>query len=195
MGTVWDMGNATAPQLTGVLFDRDGTLIHDVPYNGDPGRVVPMAGALDAVDTLRRAGLKVGVISNQSGVGRGLLTTQQVWQVNARVDDLLGPFDAWFVCPHAPENLCQCRKPNPGMVEAAARHWRVDAASLAVIGDIGADVGAALAAGARSVLVPTAATRREEILLAPQIAGTLGEAVELLVGMPGSASACRPVKA
>lgn len=177
------MSNATAQQLTGVLFDRDGTLIHDVPYNGDPARVAAMAGARAAVDSLRRAGLKIGVISNQSGVGRGLLTPQQVWMVNARVEDLLGPFDAWFICPHVPEDVCPCRKPNPGMVLTAARHWSVETSSLAVIGDIGADVGAALAAGARPVLVPTAATRNEEIMLAPEVAKSLEEAVALLLGL------------
>ncbi len=168
-------------RLAGVLFDRDGTLIHDVPYNGDPGLVVPMTGARDAVDGLRRAGLKVGIISNQSGVGRGLISTAEVWAVNARVEELLGPFDAWFICPHAPDEGCPCRKPQPGMVKSAARLWGVDASALAVVGDIGADVMAAAAAGARSVLVPTAVTRSEEILQAPAVAQNLGEAVALLL--------------
>lgn len=176
------MGIGTAQQLTGILFDRDGTLIHDVPYNGDPAKVVPVARAREAVESLRRAGLKVGVISNQSGIGRGLLTREQVDAVNARVEELLGPFDAWFVCPHAPEDACRCRKPKPAMVQAAARRWGVEVVSLAVVGDIGADVGAAASAGARSVLVPTAVTRSEEILQAPQVAGSLEEAVALLLG-------------
>ncbi len=181
------MSNATAQQLTGILFDRDGTLIHDVPYNGDPAKVVPMAGAREAVERLRRAGLKVGVISNQSGIGRGLLTPEQVDAVNIRVEQLLGPFDDWFICPHAPEAACPCRKPKPGMVQAAARRWGVEAATLAVVGDIGADVGAATSAGARSVLVPTAVTRSEEILLARNVADNLRDAVAFLLG-PANAS-------
>ncbi|PYI37265.1 haloacid dehalogenase [Arthrobacter psychrolactophilus] len=189
------MSNATKQQLAGVLFDRDGTLIHDVPYNGDPARVTTIAGARAAVDCVRRAGLKIGVISNQSGVGRGLLTPQQVTMVNARVEDLLGPFDAWFICPHAPEQGCPCRKPNPGMVLMAARRWSVGTRSLAVIGDIGADVGAALAAGARPVLVPTTATRKKEILLAPEVTESLQEAVALLLGLPTPNAPSRPVKA
>lgn len=169
-------------RLAGVLFDRDGTLIHDVPYNGDPALVVPMHGARDAVEGLRRAGLKVGIISNQSGVGRGVISTEQVWAVNARVEELLGAFDAWFICPHTPDDGCQCRKPQPGMVKSAARLWGVRASALAVVGDIGADVSAAAAAGARSVLVPTVATLSEEILQAPAVAQNLGEAVTLLLG-------------
>jgi HAD superfamily hydrolase (TIGR01662 family) len=68
-----------------VLFDRDGTLIVDVPYNGDPARVVPMPGARAALDRLRAAGVRVGVVSNQSGIARGLLTRAQVEAVNARM--------------------------------------------------------------------------------------------------------------
>ena len=86
--------------IRAVLFDRDGTLVHDVPYNGDPERVSTVAGAAQAVQRLREAGLKVGVVTNQSGVGRGMLTPEQVAAVNSRVDELLGPFETWQVCPH-----------------------------------------------------------------------------------------------
>jgi HAD superfamily hydrolase (TIGR01662 family) len=65
----------------------------------------------------------VGVVSNQSGIGRGLLTRAQVDAVNARVAELLGPFDTWQLCPHAPEEDCACRKPRPGMVLARPPHW------------------------------------------------------------------------
>lgn len=172
------------PTLRAVLFDRDGTLVHDQPYNGDPGLVRPVPGAADAVRRLRHAGLKVGVVSNQSGVGRGLLTDGQVHQVNTRVDQLLGPFDTWQVCTHAPEALCSCRKPAPGLVLAAARSLGVQPWQCAVIGDIGADVGAALAAGARPVLVPTDVTSPQEVADAPVVATDLAGAVELLLEKP-----------
>jgi histidinol phosphatase-like enzyme len=74
-----------------VLFDRDGTLVRDVPYNGDPSRVEPMPGARAALDRLRAAGVRTAVVSNQSGVARGLLTRDQVDAVNARVEEVLGP--------------------------------------------------------------------------------------------------------
>jgi histidinol-phosphate phosphatase family protein len=167
-----------------VLLDRDGTLIVDVPYNGDPARVVPVDGARAAVDRLRTAGVRLAVVSNQSGIGRGVLSAADVDAVNARVEDLLGPLGPWVVCPHAPDDDCACRKPRPGLVLEAAARLGVDPRRCAVIGDIGADVQAARAAGARAVLVPTAATREAEVRAAPERATTLGEAVDLLLGAP-----------
>ncbi|MEJ2863542.1 HAD-IIIA family hydrolase [Actinomycetospora flava] len=146
-----------------VLFDRDGTLVVDVPYNGDPAAVAPMPAAAAALDRVRAAGVPVGVVSNQSGVARGLLDPAQVIAVNARVEELLGPFAVWQWCPHGDGDGCPRRKPAPGMVLDAAAALGVAPGEVAVIGDIAADVGAADAAGARAVLVPTAATRGEEV--------------------------------
>jgi histidinol-phosphate phosphatase family protein len=167
-----------------VLLDRDGTLVVDVPYNGDPARVTPVPGAREAVDRLRAAGVALAVVSNQSGVARGMLTPSQVTAVNRRVEELLGPLGPWFVCPHTPEDGCECRKPAPGMVLRAARALGVRPEHCAVIGDTGADVDAAMAAGARGVLVPNAVTRREEIARASEVAPDLGSAVARLLGAP-----------
>lgn len=149
--------------VAAVLFDRDGTLIEDVPYNGDPARVRLMPGAREAVDLLRVRGIAIGVVSNQSGIGRGLLTEQDVRRVNARVDELLGTLGTWVYCPHAPEEGCPCRKPRPGLVIDAARRLGVPPGACLVIGDIAADMGAARAAGARGVLVPNARTLPAEV--------------------------------
>jgi HAD superfamily hydrolase (TIGR01662 family) len=173
---------AWAPLPRAVLFDRDGTLIHDVPYNGDPARVRPMPGAVDVVNELRAHGLRLGVISNQSGVARGRLTQDDVRRVNARVDEIFGPFDVWQWCPHAATEGCACRKPAPGMVLAAASRLGVPPEQVVVIGDIGADVEAARAAGARAVLVPTPRTRVDEVRRAGLVARTLAEAVSLALG-------------
>lgn len=167
--------------MDAVLLDRDGTLVLDVPYNGDPDRVRPLVGAAAALDRLRAAGLPLGVVTNQSGVARGLLTREQVDQVNARVDQLLGPFDTFQVCPHGPAEGCSCRKPAPGMVQAAAAQLGVLPARCVLIGDIGSDIAAAQAAGARSVLVPTRVTLEEEVAAAPVTAPTLGAAVDLVL--------------
>ncbi|MFF5533817.1 D-glycero-alpha-D-manno-heptose-1,7-bisphosphate 7-phosphatase [Streptomyces cinerochromogenes] len=150
-------------RLSAVLFDRDGTLVADVPYNGDPDRVRLLPGAAAAVALARAHGLATGVVSNQSGIGRGLLTTDQVHRVNERADELLGGLDAWLFCPHAPDTGCACRKPRPGLVRMAAARLGVPPAECLVIGDIAADVLAARAAGARGVLVPNAATAPEEV--------------------------------
>ena len=106
--------------------------------------------------------------------------------MNARVEELLGPFDNWQVCPHAPADGCGCRKPRPGLVLAAAAALGVPAERCVVIGDIGADVGAARAAGARAVLVPTTATRPEEVAAAPAVAADLVAAVELALAGGGA---------
>lgn len=175
---------SNASTLKAVLFDRDGTLVVDVPYNGDPQRVEPYPGARRVLDGLRGMGLATGVLSNQSGIARGLLTAEEVNSVNARVEDLLGPFDVWEVCPHGADDGCLCRKPAPGMIHSACRRLGIDPSEAAFIGDIGSDVEAAAAAGARGVLVPTPQTRTEEVEAAPEVAADLEQAVALLFREP-----------
>jgi HAD superfamily hydrolase (TIGR01662 family) len=160
-----------------VLFDRDGTLVVNVPYNGDPSAVEPVPGAREAVGLLREQGLRLGVVTNQSGIGRGYIGVADAEAVNARVDELLGPFGTWELCPHAPHAGCDCRKPQPGLVERAARHLGVSPAECVVIGDQISDVQAAGAAGAKAVLVPSPDTppaARGEVAVA---CADLGEAV------------------
>lgn len=164
-----------------VLFDRDGTLVVDVPYNGDPDLVEPVPTARAALDKLRHAGIPTAVVSNQSGIARGLLTHRQVEAVNDRIEQLLGPLGPWTWCPHGPDEGCECRKPAPGLVLEAARRLGVDPRQVAVVGDIGADIDAARAAGARAVMVPTPRTRAEEIAAAPDVASDLESAVDLLL--------------
>lgn len=130
-----------------VLFDRDGTLVVDVPYNGDPEKVVPVEGAREVLDRLRAAELKLGVVSNQSGIGRGMISYAQMEAVNARIEALLGHFDGWFVCPHAPEDDCECRKPKPKLLLDAASEFGVEPAACVFIGDKDEDVEAARNAG------------------------------------------------
>ncbi|SDM59182.1 haloacid dehalogenase superfamily, subfamily IA, variant 3 with third motif having DD or ED/haloacid dehalogenase superfamily, subfamily IA, variant 1 with third motif having Dx(3-4)D or Dx(3-4)E [Allokutzneria albata] len=162
-----------------VLFDRDGTLVEDVPYNGNPSLVRPMPGAVAAVAAARAGGLAVGVVSNQSGIGRGLLTWDEVGAVNARVEEVFGGFDTWQICPHTPDEGCACRKPEPGMVLAACAELGVLPEETVFVGDIEADVLAAERAGTRSVLVPTPVTLPDEVHRAETVAADLPEAVRL----------------
>jgi HAD superfamily hydrolase (TIGR01662 family) len=166
-----------APEL--VLFDRDGTLVHDVPYNSEPRLVRPVAGARQALDRLRAAGVRVGMVTNQSGVGTDRIRPEELTAVQHRVMSLLGPFDVVEVCPHAPEEGCECRKPRPGLVRSACSRLAVDPTRCVVVGDIGSDLAAARAAGARGLLVPTTATRRSEVEAAGRAVVTdLGSAVD-----------------
>jgi HAD superfamily hydrolase (TIGR01662 family) len=178
--------HATATTGTGapsaVLFDRDGTLVRDVPYNGDPALVEILPTVREAVGLLRERGVPIGVVSNQSGVARGLISIDDVRAVNGRVDELMGPFDVWCVCPHGPDDDCACRKPRPGLVLEACDRLGVDPHDAVVIGDIGADLGAAAAAGATGVLVPTEVTLVPEVVAAPFVTSTVLEAVELVLG-------------
>ncbi|MEU3622870.1 HAD family hydrolase [Amycolatopsis coloradensis] len=171
-----------APQA--VLFDRDDTLITDVPYLDDPDGVRPVPGAKELLHDLRAAGIRIGVVSNQSGVAKGLITPDRLTAVNARVEELLGPIGTWQVCVHDDGDGCGCRKPAPGLVRQAAEALGVDVRRCVVIGDTGADVEAALAAGARGILIPTSRTRPEEVTHARRratVARDLAEAVHLAV--------------
>lgn len=134
--------------IEAVLFDRDETLIADVPFNGDPDKVEVLPEMRALLDALRAAGIKLAVVSNQSGVGRGFITAEQVDAVNRRVDELLGPFGGFFVCPHAPEDECECRKPKPKLILDAARALGVAPGVCLVVGDRESDVQAARNAGA-----------------------------------------------
>ena len=173
-------GRAERPAA--VLFDRDGTLVEDVPYNGDPRLVTVTPGAREAVDRLRAAGIPTAVVSNQSGVARGLITREQVDTVNRRIESLLGPLGPWLYCTHGPDDGCACRKPAPGLVLRAAEALGVEPERCVLVGDIGADVEAARAAGARAILVPTERTRRDEVAAADEVAPDLTSAVERLLG-------------
>jgi D-glycero-D-manno-heptose 1,7-bisphosphate phosphatase len=164
-----------------VVCDRDGTLVEDVPYNGDPALVRPRPGVAAGLARLRGAGLGLAIASNQSGVAYGMLTPAQVEAVNTRVADLLGPFGAVVWCPHGPDDGCRCRKPAPGLVLEAAARLGVAPERCAVIGDIGPDVEAAEAAGAFGILVPRPRTRRSEVAAAHRVAPDFGAAVDLVL--------------
>lgn len=164
-----------------VLFDRDGTLVHDVPYNGDPARVGAVPGARAALDRLRAAGLRLGVVTNQSGLALGRFSRADLVRVHARIERLLGPFSTWQACPHGDADGCRCRKPAPGMVASAARALGTTPQRCVVVGDTGADMVAAGAAGAAGILVPTAVTRPEEIAAAATVAGDLDDAANQIL--------------
>ncbi|MBN1173310.1 MAG: HAD-IIIA family hydrolase [Micromonosporaceae bacterium] len=168
-------------QVRAVIFDRDGTLVQNEPYNGDPARVRLVSRAAEALAQLRGAGLKIGLTTNQAGIARGLITADQVRAVNNRLGDLVGPFDTVRVCPHDEGDRCLCRKPQPGLILAAAADLGIPPEELVMVGDLGADIGAARAAGARSILVPGPATRRLETSAVVAVATSLTAATRLVL--------------
>lgn len=140
-------------RVCALIFDRDGTLVVDVPYNGDPERVVPAPGIAERLTRLRALRVPMAVVSNQSGIARGLLTAPQVDAVNRRVDAVLGPFDDWRYCPHGPDDDCDCRKPKPKLLLDAAHAMGVELGCVVVFGDKQSDMDAAQNAGMHAVRV------------------------------------------
>ncbi len=128
-----------------------------------------MPGAKEALSRLRVAGLRLAVVSNQSGVGRGLITVSHVERVNRRVSDLLGPFDGWYYCPHGPDDACECRKPRPGLLLQAARELGLEPGETVVIGDKASDMEAARNAGMTGLKVNGGRTLADAVneILAP----------------------------
>jgi len=145
----------TSGRRRALLLDRDGTLIVDVGYPRDPARVEPLPGAVDALRALQQRFALV-IVSNQSGLGRGLITEAEAHAVHARVIDVFArggvSFAGAYYCPHAPEASCPCRKPAPGLLLDAARELDLDLAGSLMIGDKPSDIAAGLAAGCRYTL-------------------------------------------
>lgn len=147
-----------------VFLDKDGTLIEDVPYNVNPDLIRMTVGTLEGVRELHRAGYKLIVISNQSGVARGYFPESALLVVEARLRDMLAsigvPLAGFYYCPHHPEGnvatyniSCSCRKPEPGLIIHAAECLKIDLSNSWFIGDILNDVEAGCRAGCQTVLI------------------------------------------
>jgi histidinol-phosphate phosphatase family protein len=151
----------TAPLRPAVFLDRDGTLIDDEHYLSDPEKVRLRPGAARAVKRLRDAGLATVVVTNQSGIARGLFTEADYARVRERLDALLAAqgatLDASYHCPHHPEfgEACACRKPGIALFQQAASEHALDLARSAFIGDRFRDVAPAARFGGYGVLVPS----------------------------------------
>ena len=140
-----------------VFLDRDGTLMEEVHYCADPGLVKLFPGVPVALRRLKNAGFLNIIISNQSGIGRGLLTEAQYQSVQAELLRQIGPnlIDATYYCPDMPGVPSLRRKPNPGMVLEAAAEYGIDLAESYFIGDKSGDTECGRRAGTRTILVST----------------------------------------
>jgi D-glycero-D-manno-heptose 1,7-bisphosphate phosphatase len=144
-----------------VFLDRDGTIIEDVAYLRGPEQVRLLPGAAAAIERLNSAGLLVIVATNQSGIARRLLTVEEYWIGERRVDELLAQhgarLDAHYFCPHLPEvtGPCECRKPGTLLYRQAGDRFGIDLHRSWWVGDRIRDVAAAESFGARGILVHT----------------------------------------
>ncbi|MDP8242525.1 MAG: HAD family hydrolase [Candidatus Hinthialibacter antarcticus] len=139
-----------------LFLDRDGTLITDVGYPKSPDLVEPVPGAVEAMQTLAKMGYQLIVISNQSGVGRGIISPEEAKSVHDRFIELFKEqgieFQDVYYCPHAPEEDCECRKPSPYMLYQADQDHGVDFSKSYMVGDRLGDVQTGKNAGCRAIL-------------------------------------------
>ena len=179
--------HATGLVRAAAFLDRDGTIIDDAHYVRDPALVRLRPGAAAAIATLNRADIPVIVVTNQSGIARGLLTESDYQRVQARMAELLAVegahVDASYMCPHHPDfgGDCECRKPGTLLFRRAAQEHALDLARSVYIGDRWRDVAPARALGGRAILIADEMTSAEEVARAEQagmpIVGSLEDAV------------------
>jgi histidinol-phosphate phosphatase family protein len=142
-----------------VFLDKDGTIIHDVPYNIDPSKIELTPGCAEALLRLHLAGLQLIVISNQPGLAKGIFSLQDLRKAERFLARRLAsfgiPIKTFYYCPHHPGGgvPCACRKPAPGLIEQAAREHDLDLAHSWMIGDILNDIEAGRRAGCRTILI------------------------------------------
>ena len=168
------------------FLDRDGTIIHDAEYVREPDEAVLLPGAAASIAQLNASGIAVVVVTNQSGIARGLLSETDYHAVRERLDELLAAagarIDATYVCPHHPDytGSCDCRKPATLLYRRAASEHGLDLAQSAYIGDRWRDVAPAIELGGRGILISSPSTPPEDLQRAEHevdIVTSLAEAV------------------
>jgi D-glycero-D-manno-heptose 1,7-bisphosphate phosphatase len=148
------------PKQRYILLDRDGVINHDSDaFIKSPDEWMPIDGSLEAIALLNAQGYQVIVVTNQSGVARGLLDEPMLEQIHAKMRRLVsekgGDITAIYYCPHCADSNCDCRKPKAGLLKAFAADFNADLTTIAVIGDSLRDLQAAEAVGAEPILVKT----------------------------------------
>jgi len=177
-----------ADQIRLVVLDRDGVINRESPaFIRRPEEWIPLPGSIEAIAELTRAGFTVVVASNQSGVGRGLLTAATLVAIHDRMNRAVeaagGRLDGIYFCPHRPEDACECRKPLPGLLRQIEAHYGVLLRGTPAIGDSYRDLEAAWRVGARAILVRTGNGAATERRLEP------GAAVEVFADLAAAARA------
>ncbi len=177
-----------------VFLDKDGTLIEDVPYNADPGKIRFTRGSTEGLRLLQKCGYRLIVVTNQAGIAKGLVTVPDLQVMRARLFELSEAagvrLSGFFFCPHHPEGTveqyrvsCDCRKPEPGLILRAAREHSIDLTASWLVGDILHDIEAGRRAGCRTILIDNG--NETEWVIAPlrvpdHIVSDLQEAAEII---------------
>jgi len=143
-----------------IILDRDGVINHDSDdYIKSADEWMPIAGSLDAISELKKAGYLVTIATNQSGIGRGLFSEQTLQDIHAKMAKLLAmqgaSIDGIYYCPHDPQANCICRKPKPGLLIKIAEDFNIDLTETLFIGDNISDIKAAEMARAKPILLRT----------------------------------------
>jgi D-glycero-D-manno-heptose 1,7-bisphosphate phosphatase len=138
-----------------IFFDRDGTLMRDVGYCSNPGEVELLEDVARLLPELRKAGFKLIIVTNQSGIGRGYFAEEDFWAVQHELEKQLGPgvIDATYFCADTPQNASDRRKPNPGMLLEAARELGIDLEQSYMVGDKLSDAEAGVRAGVKATIL------------------------------------------
>ncbi len=183
-----------------IILDRDGVINQDSDdYIKSPDEWLPIPGSLEAIARLTRAGYRVVVASNQSGLARGFFDMDTLTRIHDKLHGALavtgGAVDAIFFCPHAPTDNCACRKPKPGLLLDIAARLQISLSGVPVVGDALRDVQAARAVGARAILVRTGkgalTEARGEGLQGVPVYDDLAAAVDALLAEQAGADAAR----
>ena len=168
-----------------VLIDRDGTLNVEKEYLSDPDQLELIPGVGPALRRLQESGFGICVVTNQSGIARGYFDLDRLGQIHDRLKTILTAegvtLDGIYICPHGPKDECTCRKPLPGMIQAAMAEHGFDPTLATVIGDKEADIGMGKAMGATTFLVRTGYGRDYEAhTAANHVVDDLPAAVEII---------------
>lgn len=153
------LGENPAP-MSFIILDRDGVINEDSDaYIKSPEEWIPIPGSLEAIALLTQKGHRIVVLTNQSGLARGLFDAATLERIHIKMHAVIaragGRIEAIFHCPHGPEDACECRKPKPGLFHAFAQRYGVELTNIPAVGDSYRDLEAAWAVGAQPILLET----------------------------------------
>ncbi|KTC65564.1 D,D-heptose 1,7-bisphosphate phosphatase [Legionella adelaidensis] len=157
-----------------IILDRDGVINQDsLHYIKSPEEFIFLSGSIEAIAKLTAAGYKIGVATNQSGISRGLYNKEQLAAIHEKLMQSISSAGGWIdyieYCPHMPDSGCECRKPKPGMLQTIAKKFNTSLNDVPFVGDRVSDVEAALAVGAKPIMVLSPMTDRAGLSAYPEV--------------------------